>query len=87
MISATVYIMRIIILALAALVSVFSCSCSAEYDDVVPCQVKLIGQCPSGETCITDTCRKICESDADCNTCCLPAEYGPDTCAPAELCQ
>jgi hypothetical protein len=60
--------------------------CDVEIDDVIPCDVGLIGSCPQGEACIEGTCRKRCVRDSDCDTCCLTADGAPDTCAPAEYC-
>jgi len=84
---------RSMALMLALLAGSCSAGCDAGELDLeslqhgITCHVR---RCASGFVCIEGECRQICNSDADCDTCCLTAgslEEGiPNSCAPEEYC-
>jgi hypothetical protein len=55
-------------------------------DELLPCDLDLVVQCPSAMTCVRGECRPECNSDADCDTCCRDTNDGPRACAPIEVC-
>jgi hypothetical protein len=55
-------------------------------DDLVPCDLEMVVQCPNATTCVRGECRPECNSDAECDTCCRDTNDGPRACAPIEVC-